>query len=381
MKLPLIFCLSVVFSITYGQEEAYLLQTIKNHKGEVKAIGFSKDNRFLATGGQDKSLLIYDIAAGEILYEYRNHYYAINDLEFYGNKQLFITAGNDIKLIDLKNNMLALYQGNATHFWSIDFAPERHKLTGGSYDKKIKVWDVHSQNMELVLEGHNKSTLPVAFSPDEKYIVSGSLDLSIKVWNAQNGTLLHSYEKHSGNIYDVEFHPNTKYFASASGDKTIRLWNIEKGKVIKTYTGHDADVLNIEFSPDGYFIYSSSFDGIVYIWEVKTGAKLYSYNAHTGPVYGLAVSQDGNYVATGGDDSKVYLWNSAKLIAVENYFSKEFENEKGANPIFEERRRGESKEAFIERQKEAKVQLRELINKYFNQYKQKNNFTNIPEWK
>lgn len=379
MKLTLTLILLVLFSLIYSQDDVYLLQTFKKHKGEVKALGFSKDSKVLASGGQDKALFIIDVESGEILHEHHDNYYPIADLEFYGNKQLFITSGSDIKLIDLENNTLALYQGNATYFWSLDFALERSKLTGGSYDKKIKVWDVNTQKIELVLDGHEKSALSVAFSADEKYIVSGSLDLSIKVWNALDGTLLHSYEKHSGNIFDVEFHPNTRYFASASDDKTIRLWDIEQGKVIKTYAGHDAAVLNIEFSPDGYFMYSSSVDGVVYVWEVRTGAKLYSYNTHTGAVYALAVSNDGNYVATGGDDSKVCLWNSAKLIAVEYYFLSEFEHEKGTNPIFDDRRHGESKEAYEERQKEAKVQMQELIEKYFTQYRKKQNFKNIPD--
>jgi WD40 repeat protein len=38
-------------------------------------------------------------------------------------------------------------------------------LTAGSYDYKIKVWDVSTQGVILTLEGHEKSTLPVAFSP------------------------------------------------------------------------------------------------------------------------------------------------------------------------------------------------------------------------
>lgn len=373
-----LICLFIVFPLT-GQDDPYLIHAIKNHKKEVKAVGFSKSGKILATGGEDKSLFLVDVKTGENLYEYKDMYYTIADLEFYGDEQIFITAGNDIKLIDKENNTMALFKGNATDFWSIDFAPERNKITGGSYDKKIKVWDVKTQQMELVLEGHEKSTLPVAFSPDEKCIVSGSLDLSIKIWNAKDGSLLHSYEKHSKNIYDVAFHPNPRYFASASGDKTIRLWDIQEGKVIKTYSGHDGDVLDVEFSPDGYFLYSAAVDGMVMIWEVSTGAKLYSYNAHEGPVYTVAVSNDGNLVATGGSDSRVYIWNSAKLIAIEYYFDNEFNDEKNSNPIFEPKRKGETKETYEQRQKEAELEMNDLLEKYFGKYQKKMNYKNIPQ--
>ncbi|MBN1117336.1 MAG: WD40 repeat domain-containing protein [Bacteroidales bacterium] len=362
-----------------AQENDYLVAEYKNHKAAVDALAFSASGEYLATGGADKLICIIDLHTLAVVNEIVGNYFEIKDMEFYGENQLFITAGNDIKLIDFANNNLKLYEGNSTHFWSIDFAPERSKLTGGSYDRKIHVWDVNTQETELVLEGHEKSTLPVEFTSDEKYIISGSRDLSLKVWNAKSGELMKSFEKHSGNIFDIAIHPNPRYFASASDDRTIRLWDIEEGKVIKTYAGHDAGVLDVEFSPDGYFMYSASVDGVVLVWEVKTGSKLYSYNAHTGAVNSIAVSNDGNYVATGGIDSKVFLWNSAKLIAVEFYYSNEFLDAKTSNPIFEEKRKGETKESYIERKKEADAQLAEMVEKYFNDYKKKNNYINIPD--
>ena len=76
-----------------------------------------------------------------------------------------------------------------SYYGTIAYAPERSKIAAGSYDYKIKIWNVETTEVELELEGHKKSTLPVAFSPDEKYLVSGSLDKTVKVWNAKTGEL------------------------------------------------------------------------------------------------------------------------------------------------------------------------------------------------
>ncbi len=379
MRLFIFIASIIIAGRTYTQEDEYLIREFKNHKDAVKAVVFSKSGNYLATSGEDKSLYIIDVASWEKLYEHKDNYYPVVDMEFYGDNQLFVTAGDDIKLIDLENNTLAVFTGNSTNFWSLDYAPERQLLIGGSYDRKIEVWDIHTKEIKLLLEGHEKSALAVAFSPDEKYVVSGSLDLSIRVWNAKTGEQMHVWQKHSENIYDIKFHPNPRYFASASGDKTVRLWDIQEGKVVKTYIGHDADVLEIEFSPDGYFLYTASLDGVVYIYEVRTGAKLYSYNSHVGPVNDIAVSNDGRYVATAGNDSKVYLWNSAKQIAVEYYYGDDFQEEKSTNPIFEPRGKGESKESYAERMKEGKAQLNELVDKYFEKYMKKNNNRNVPD--
>lgn len=381
MRLLKFLLLLVIFTKAHSQDKQYLISEYNNHKGEVKCIGFSSSGKFLASGGDDKNLFIINTETGAYEAEITGNYFPISDLEFFGENQLFVTAGNDIKLIDFKNTKLALYEGNSTWFWSVDFAPERNKITGGSYDRKIRVWDVQSQQIELTLEGHEKNVLSVVFSPDEKYIVSGSLDLTIKMWNAKTGALMHSLEKHSDNIFDIAFHPNARYFASASGDKSIRLWDIESGTVLKTYAGHEGAVLDIEFSPDGYFLYSASVDGTVIVWEVATGAKLYSYILHDGAVNALAVTSDGNYVATCGKDGKVLVWKSAKSIAVDFYFADEIKNDMAENSLFVPKKKDETKQTYADRQKEAAIVMNELIESYFEKYKKRINYKNIPEVK
>jgi WD40 repeat protein len=360
-----------------AQDAEYLIRVFNEHSEAVNTVAFSKSGKYMASGAEDKALIIREIN-GEVIIKHKENYFAIKDIEFFGDKQLFVTAGKDVKLIDLENSTLALYKGSSTHVWSFDFAPERNKLVAGSYDSKIKTWDVRTEEIELVLDGHNKSALSAAYSYDEKYIVSGSRDERIMIWNAKSGELMHSLERHSGNIYDIQFHPNTKYFASASGDKTIRLWDIESAKVVKTYVGHESAVLDIEFSPDGYFMYSAGLDGVVFIWEVASGKKLYSYILHTGSVNSVAISNDGHYAATCGNDKKVMLWKSAKHIAVDLYFKDLLNAKKEMNNIFDDRRKGESRSDFNTRLNEAHLEELKLIDELFNKYIEKVNYKNIP---
>lgn len=377
--LTLFFSIMVCAGLFSQDDDEFLIQELKVHKGAVKSLAYSPSGKLIASGSADKILAIHSTDNFDLQHIHKNMHYEVKDLVFFGNTQLFIASGNDIRLIDMLNNNQALFEGNTTHLWSIDFATERNKIVGGSYDTKIKVWDVSEQNIDLVLEGHEKSTLPVCFSPDEKYIVSGSRDESVKVWNAKTGALMKSLERHSGNIYDVQFHTDGKYFASASGDKTVRVWNIESGDVVKTYTGHDASILDVEFSPDGYFMYTASFDGVVIIYHVATGKKLYSYVEHVGGVNAVEPSPDGMQVATAGDDGKVYVWKSAKLIAVELGYGSELKAKMQANPIFEGKRKGESKEAFQQRQVKADEVKNEIVNQLFQKYIKDNGISNTFE--
>ena len=368
--LKFIFWLFPVFILMgiSSEPDEYLIGEIKEHKASVTSVSFSPDGNYLASGGEDKMLLISDPNTIETIYRYDDNYFPTKAIVVTRSNQLFVSSGPDIKLIDFNNQTLAVFKGNATHIWSIDYAPERNKVTAGSYDYTIKVWDVATQQIDFTLEGHEKSTLPVAFSPDEKYLVSGSLDRTVRVWNAQTGELMKTLEMHTDNIYDVEFHPSGKYFASASRDKTIRLWDFETGKVLVTYTGHDMGVLDIEFLPDGNHLVSASFDGSIRLWQTMTGKMVYTFIGHEGAVNALDVSPNGELMVSGGADSKVIIWNLSKKIFVEYAFYDELEQEKSQSSLFDPRRKNEKKTEYDERMIKAGELEKQLIDKLYQKY-------------
>jgi WD40 repeat protein len=357
-----------LFSALSAQETEYLLHTFNDHKAPVLSVALSPDGKFLATGGEDKLLMVYDLATYAPVWAYAENYFAPRALVMTQTNNLFMGSGPDVKLIDMQNNTLGVYKGNSTHIWSVAYAPERNKVASGSYDYKLRVWDASTQELELILEGHKKSTLPVAFSPDEKYLVSGSLDRTVKVWNAKTGELIRSLEKHSENIYDIAFHPSGKYFASASRDKTIRLWDFESGEVLVTFSGHDQGVTDIEFLPDGNHLLSASYDGSMRLWQSKTGKMVYTFAEHTGPVNSIDVSADGKIFASGGVDRKVLLWELIPKIYVEYSFYDEFNTEKESISLFDERRKGEKKEDFEQRSRKAAEKEGEIVNRYYQLY-------------
>jgi WD40 repeat protein len=351
-----------------AQEDEYLVKRFRDHKASVLSVDLSPDGKYLVTGSDDKKLIIYELSNFEILHEYTDNYFPPRAIEVTGDNSIFLGSGSDIRLIDMNNTTLALFQGNTTHIWSVDYAPERNKVTAGSYDYKIKVWDVGTQQIELELEGHKKSTLPVVFSPDEKYLVSGSLDRTVKIWNAKTGEEMRSLVKHTDNIYDIAFHPSGQYFLSASRDKTIRLWDFEKGEVLKTYVGHDQGVVDLEILPDGEHFLSASFDGSVRLWETRTGKMVYTYTGHTGAVNSISVSTGGDLFVSGGIDGQVLLYRIDGKVFVEYTFYDEFMNEKEGNSLFEERRKGEKKEDYESRQAKARDKETEIVEKYYRQY-------------
>jgi WD40 repeat protein len=48
-------------------------QRLKGHAGGVITVAFSTDGKFLASGSQDKTVKVWDLAAGEVVANLRGH--------------------------------------------------------------------------------------------------------------------------------------------------------------------------------------------------------------------------------------------------------------------------------------------------------------------
>lgn len=366
--IAVLFLISTDPILLVAQDDDHIYMIFKKHNDAVKAIAFSNDGKYLASGGEDKAIYIWNYLTGEVVYSIPDNYYPPGYLQFARDNKLLASSGPDVKIIDYDGNLIGAFGGYTTHIWSFDYNAGSDRLIAGSYSKNVNIWKFSSRGLEANLEGHDKSVLAVCFSPDGKYAVTGSLDRTVRVWDADSSKELKKLERHSDNILAVKFHPSGKYFASASLDKTIRLWDIDSGKVVKSYIGHNKGVLDVDFSPDGYYLASASADNTVILWEVYTGNKLYSFVDHQGPVNAVRFSTDGRYLASASSDKTVILWTLSKDIFADYYYKREIDDVVGMSDLYGPKRKGESKEQYAEREEKARLELEKLYNKYYEMY-------------
>ncbi len=350
-----------------GKEATFVLN---RHSEAVKSVAFSDDGLLLATGSEDKTIIIWNAQTGEAVTTIGNNFFPAKAIRFFSNNELFAASGPDIKLIDFQGKILRTYTGKTAHIWSLDYCRKTGRITGGSFGKTIRVWNVESGKEALLLEGHEKSVLPVCFNGSGDRILSGSLDQTLRLWEADSGKTIKKMEGHSGNIFCVAFHPGGRYAASASADKTIRLWDLETGKIVQSYLGHESGVMDIDFSPDGSHLLSCSDDHTIVLWETVTGNKLYSFIDHKGPVNDVTFSPDGSFFASASDDKTARIWKLDKRHYVELLFRNDIENAIAGSALFNDKSPGESKQDYKERQDKAKLFLEEIYSACYDKYLQ-----------
>lgn len=248
------------------------LQTfLRGHKDRVLTLALSPDGKTLASGGLDKTIILWDLASHKTIAQLTGHTNNIN---------------------------------------SVAFSPDGKLLASASDDKTVIIWDLVTHKAVATLTNHTDKVNSVAFGPDGKLLASASTDKTIILWSVPNFKPVFTLAKHSDSVNSVAFSPDGKLLASGSADHTIILWDVTTGdSILSPLTGHTSSVTGVAFSPNGERLASSSWDNSVIVWDVATGKKLGSFTDNKTPLWAVRFSPDGTVVAAAGSNGSVLMWN------------------------------------------------------------------------
>jgi WD40 repeat protein len=369
LSLPIILAGMIISIIqTYSQEEKPIKKFSK-HSESVLTIAWSPDGKTIATGSDDKSVLIWDAEKGEVKATLKGFIRGVNGLCWTPDGENLLAAGDKtIQVWDKDGRKLRNIGGSNTDVRSISFSGDGKTLSAGSYDRRILVWEFASGKILRTLEGHEKSVLAVSVSPDGKLLASGSLDETVRLWDLSTGKCLKIWRGHGGNIFSVAFSPDNRYVLSASKDNSMRLWDVSIDQSVRSYIAHSLPVTTAKFSANGLWILSGSVDKTVILWEVFTGKKIYQYIGIDGAVNSISIAPDGNQFATASTDRKAMIWKLNPDLFADFYFEKEIKQQMDSSFAFKPRGKNESKDSYESRQKRAVKIKSEIYAKYIQEY-------------
>jgi dipeptidyl aminopeptidase/acylaminoacyl peptidase len=151
---------------------------LRGHTDIIKTIDFSPDGRYLASGGEDKSVIVWNLATGQqqkILNDHTGYVYAV---QFSPDGKYLATAGGDntvrIYPVDIWTSPVVFYQATSD-IQSISYSPDGRFLGFGTNYGELSIWDIATKKKlwESDVTSATGGIYSVAFSNDGKYFAGG----------------------------------------------------------------------------------------------------------------------------------------------------------------------------------------------------------------
>lgn len=258
--------------------ESTIPTTCKNrihaHDGGCASILFEYNSSKLITGGQDRSIKMWDTSTGSLSHTLYGCLGSVLDL----------TITNDNKTVIAASSSNNLY-----------------------------VWDVSSGRIRHTLTGHTDKVCAVDVSKvSSRHVVSAAYDRTIKAWDLQKGYCTNTIIFPS-NCNAVRFSMDGRTICSGHVDGNLRLWDIQTGKLLSEVAAHSLAVTSISLSRDGNTILTSGRDNVHNLFDMRTlevyGTLRASGNRVASNWSRSCFSADDSYVAAGSADGSVHIWS------------------------------------------------------------------------
>ncbi len=285
------------------------------HTDSVQAIAWSPDGKYLATGGRDKLIHIWDTTTGNKIFTYAKHSTYVYGLAWSPDgRRIISTSFAAVHIWDaLTGENVVVYHDHSLWVYTVAWSSDGRYVATGGAEGEVHFWtDISGKNIYKYLAS-SRVVKAVAWSHTvgSTKIVAGCEDATAHTWDAATGNTPLIYKGHSKEITSVAWSANDQQIASSSRDMTVQIWDAHVGNTLNTYRGHAKEVYTVAWSPGGKFIASAGEDKTIRIWDAVTGNTTYIYHCHTNVICAIAWSPEGTRIASASDDKTVHIWQAS----------------------------------------------------------------------
>ncbi|KAJ3451000.1 wd repeat and hmg-box DNA binding protein [Anaeramoeba flamelloides] len=248
-----------------------------NNEGPINCLNVSPDGVYLASGSEDKKVLLFNCS----------------ELKF--------------------EKILTQTQ---TSINCITFSPDSSFLAVGCESSEIKIVPLNDSTSHYFLKGHTGPVKALSWDPQGTFLASASEDGSVRIFNVnekQEVKVIPSVEGKEENgdkqLYKLSWSNDGDYLAIAGsfGEKIPFFKRSSMMNLFTLYTDHIKSISIVKFSPDGIHFASVGCDNKVYLWDLEE-KKVVNCFEHESAIYGIDWNSTKNEIILIDENGELGRW-------------------------------------------------------------------------
>lgn len=274
--------------------DSALKTAVKAHDGPVATMSVNMQGNFLASGGRDGAVRIWnvhlectkEITIGSV---YPSNNPKVRSVAFStdGNNVIIGTRGSEILEVAVRSGAIIgkpiVHGHGCRELWGLATHPTKDEFITAGDDATIRLWDAKGYTVLKTIKVDTASRA-IAYSPDGKYIVVGfgygkrvkgkgqMKEGAFVVFSSGDMKIIHEGKDSNEPIRVVKYSPDSNILAIGSEDANIYIYNA-KDYYSKRFTisAHKAPVMSLDFTADGSFIMSVDMTRRISFSEMSNG--------------------------------------------------------------------------------------------------------------
>ncbi|KAI9182988.1 hypothetical protein H9P43_003904 [Blastocladiella emersonii ATCC 22665] len=302
-----------------------LSRTIAAHDGDILAVASSYDGGYIATGGVDNQIKLWNPLTGSQTAVLPTVFASILSLAFSPISHTLAAGSADNAVRLYRPHAPGSPTGNAPVRLVHTFTGHIGKVTGVaitgredlvvtcSSDRTLKLWDVSKGYCSKTMFAFSACTDVGVADYAATTLVSAHLDGKLRVWDSASGNLgaeIVLSGSHGGAVVGVQVKdPNT--VVTLARDHQVRVVDLRQQATVHTLQSEFFRVGTTKpgISPGGGFIAAGASDGSVFAWDLRSAEQTILTGGHGAHVNAVAWNaSDGSQMYSVDKSGQLAIW-------------------------------------------------------------------------
>ncbi len=316
-----------------GEADPSILRRFRPADTRVYRAAFARDGRHIVTDGEDGTMRVWNIEAGNPTAPARVLPGGSEPARlgaFLPTTSSFLAGATDgsVRLWNLTNGRSEALAVRGKDLpwrsvWATGIDGAGKVAVSGERDEAgvVRVWDLRTNAEVGTLPGRPGAVVAVAVSGDGTLALTAGGDGSTAdavYWDLTNRRMHRTLKGHTKPIWSVAFSPDERFALTAGADATIRLWRLADGKELaRGENPAGALLLCAAVRTDGRRVVTADGNGVVRVWRLPESwdadggrvEPVLELRGHRTSVEDLRIDASGTRAVSVDSDGEVIVWN------------------------------------------------------------------------